>query len=47
MKPARKTLRRPDELVAAGLIANARRGESTSGSPPVRITSQIWEWARM
>ncbi|MBV8421224.1 MAG: lysine 2,3-aminomutase, partial [Hyphomicrobiales bacterium] len=27
MKPARKTLRRPDELVAAGLIAHERRGE--------------------
>src|SRR5262249_39165305 len=27
MKPARKTLRRPDELVAAGFIAHERRGE--------------------
>src|SRR5712691_2372427 len=27
MKPARKTLRRPDELVAAGLIAHERCGE--------------------
>ena len=27
MRPARKTLRRPDELVAAGLIAYERRGE--------------------
>src|SRR5262249_1070268 len=27
MRPARKTLRRPDELIAAGLIAPERRGE--------------------
>src|SRR6516165_9105136 len=27
MRPARKTLRRPDELVAAGLIPGERRGE--------------------
>ena len=27
MRPARKTLRRPDELVAAGLIAHERRGD--------------------
>src|SRR5215472_7032040 len=27
MRPARKTLRRPDELIAAGLIPPERRGE--------------------
>src|SRR5262249_54867104 len=31
MRPARKTLRRPDELIAAGLIVPERRGEREAG----------------
>src|SRR5262249_48070251 len=32
MRPARKTLRRPDELIAAGLIPPERRGEIEAGA---------------
>ena len=32
---------------SARITARSRRAESTSGSPPVRITSQISEWPRM
>ena len=45
MKPARKTLRRPDELVAAGLIAHERRGEieAVAARYALALTAEVAE----
>src|SRR5207247_1438896 len=45
MKPARKTLRRPDELVAAGLIAHERRGviEAVAARYALALTADVAE----
>jgi lysine 2,3-aminomutase len=45
MEPARKTLRRPDDLVAAGLLAPERRGEieRVAARYAVALTSDIAE----
>ena len=45
MKPARKTLRRPDELVAAGLIAHERHGEieAVAARYALALTAEVAE----